>query len=158
MVRRNSWTDTLAEIFQRGERWLIRGLVLASALLVLFQLGSAQDPVQFYLAMAQKVESPALPIGTESDGNQYSLTLKVTPSSAPVKLIQNDQIIAALNREETTEVKVTDGELIFDGRGIGQTVKVQILTVSPEITQLKTNQVITLQNNALSINITPKQK
>ena len=146
--------DLWSELFQRGERWLIRGLILASVALVVFQLGSAGDPVQLYLAMAEKVESPAIPVGSGFDTEQYTVTFRVSPA-APVKLIQNDQIIASLDQDQT--VSVSEGLLILDARGIKEKVTVQVLETDGRMSGLAANQLITLENNFLSTTITVKK-
>lgn len=139
---------------RRTEQILIRMMILASVALAIVQLGLAKDPVDFYLAMAAKVENPPLDIpamGNEAS-QTYTLALKAVPNAA-VKVWQNGVQLTDLSEGEKL-IKVRAGEIILDGRGIGQSIRVQIL---PRDANLKEphSSVLSLNGNTQNVKVGP---
>lgn len=141
--------------FTRLEGWIIRGLILGTLLLVIVQYGMSKDPVEFYLAMAGKVESPAIEVNgyLKDDEPVYTVRLKAVPA-APVNIVQNGQIIASLGKGEVN-IPLSADAFILDGRGVSQAVSIQIVEISPAVKSPAAHQIINLENNAVSLKIVP---
>lgn len=159
MRRRRSLLEWFWNNVQRGERRIIRVMVLASILLVLIQLGTTRDPVQFYIAMAERVESPALdlppitkPALAESI-NIWNVTLKAIPA-APVRVLQNGTVIANLAKGEQ-QIVVQSGQFQLDGIGISQRIQVQVLKKDPQLIEPRQNQIFVLQGNMQNVTVRP---
>lgn len=166
MVRRVR-RSVLNGFFERGERQLIRVLILASVLLVIVQLSLVKDPVQFYLAVAQKVESPSLDItdaspekqdvpagpATASQAETWLLTLKTAPAAA-VRVWQEGKVIAVLGAEEK-QVKVRAGVLQLDARNIDGAVRVQVIKRDSRLHEPRLNQTLVLNKDIQSMMVSP---
>lgn len=155
--------------FTRGEKQVIRFLVLASVVLVVVQLafGSARDPVKFYLSVAQKVEIPAMdvsaaPSGTISDDKQgpappvnqikqYKITLKAIPA-APVKVWQNGHLLGVLTKGEQ-EFTVQAGQLQLDGSAVSQYVRVQVTKRDASLRDPRSNQTWVIQKSVQTLRV-----
>lgn len=149
------------------ERGLIRFMVLMSVLLVVAQigLGLARDPIDFYIAMAQKVESPLIEVQPTSgittpelEGNKvstqtWSITLKATPA-APIRVLQNGKLLGTLTRG-VLEVPAQAGTLQLDGTNSSQIVRVQVTGRDPQLSEPRLNQSFTLEKNVLNLRVTP---
>lgn len=159
MRRRGSFLEQLWNMVQRGERRIIRVMVLASVLLLLMQLGAARDPLDFYMSVAAKVEAPPIELpalaGSELQGSvrTWQITLKATPA-APIRVVQNGTVIANLAKGEQ-QIAVQSGQIQLDGIGIAQTVKVQVLKKDAQLLEPRQNQIVILQGNIQ--NLTVKQ-
>lgn len=155
MRRRISFIDWLWNIVQRGERRIIRVMVIASVLLVLMQLGTMRDPVEFYVAMATKVENqsldlPPLAEQTLADSlNTWNVTLKAIPA-APVRIVQNGTVIATLANGEQ-QITVQSGNFQLDAVGISQSIQVQVLKKDPRLLEPRENQIFMLQGNMQNV-------
>lgn len=149
------------------ERGLIRFMVLATVLLVVAQigLGLARDPVDFYLAMAQKVESPPLDVQPTSgivtpelSGNKtmtptWNITLKATPA-APVRVLQNGKLLGTLTRGEL-EITAQSGTLQFDGTSCSQIVRVQVTGRDGQLHEPRLNQSLIVEKNVQTLRVSP---
>lgn len=158
--RRTSPLEWLWNNVQRGERRIIRVMVLASILLVVMQLGTTRDPVQFYIAMAEKVESPALdlppltkPTLGESSLNNWNVTLKAIPA-APVRVVQNGTVIATLANGEQ-QITVQSGQFQLDGVGISQSIQVQVLKKDSQLIEPRQDQIFVLQGTIQNVTVRP---
>lgn len=166
--------EWLAWFYRRGERNLIRVIVLASVALVIvqFSLGSAQDPVKFYMAVAQKVEIPSLDMtaaatvpGISSNeksvlpapGSQttkvWKITLKAVPA-APVRVWQNGRLLGVLTRGEQ-EFSVQSGQIQLDGTNVGQFVRVQVIKRDPLLHDPRLNQSLVMNKDVQILRIGP---
>lgn len=156
MVRPNR-RFRLDKFFERGERRLIRVLILVSVFLTLAQLSLAKDPVQFYLAVAQKVESPSLELesqnATDAVADTWVLALRTSPAAA-VRVWQNGKIIAELGEGEK-RLKVHTGVLQLDAREINGVVKVQVSKLDSRLHEPRLNQIFVLNKDVQSILIAP---
>ncbi|WP_206813063.1 hypothetical protein [Paradesulfitobacterium ferrireducens] len=172
MVRR-SRRFSFNDFVERGERRLIRVLILASVLLVLAQLSLAKDPVQFYLAVAQKVESPSLELadtalgsanaaaGSAASVNQnageaagtWVLVLKTSPAAA-VRVWQDGKVIAVLGEGEK-QLKVRTGVIQLDAREINGVVKVQVSKLDSRLHEPRLNQTFVLNKDVQSMFVSP---
>jgi hypothetical protein len=142
-------------------------MVLMSVLLVVAQigLGLARDPVDFYIAMAQKVEAPLIEVQPTSgittpelEGNKvsaqtWSITLKATPA-APIRVLQNGKLLGTLTRG-VLEVPAQAGTLQLDGTNSSQIVRVQVTGRDPQLSEPRLNQSLTLEKNVLNLRVTP---
>jgi len=142
---------------RRIERILIRTMILASVLLVVVQLGLAQDPVDFYLATAAKIESPPLDIPTLDNseittGRIYAVLFKAAPK-APVKIWQDGILLGDLSQGEKL-VKVSAGEVILDGRGLEPVIRIQIVPQDARLQEPRAR-VVTLKGNSVSFKVNP---
>lgn len=156
---------------QRGkmnfERSLIRALVLMSALLVVAQigLGLARDPVDFYIAMAQKVEAPPIEVQPTSgiatpeleenkvSPQTWNLTLKASPA-APIRVLQNGKLLGTLTRGELG-IMAQAGTLQLDGTNTSQIVRVQVIGRDPQLLEPRLNQSLTIEKNVQNLRISP---
>ena len=128
MRQRGSVLEWLWESMQHAERRVIRIMVLASVLLVVMQLSVARDPVQFYMSVAGKVESPPLdysaPAALNGSGKTMSLTVKASPA-APLRVVQNGKVLGSLDRG-VQQVSVQAGKLELDGSSLSAPVRVEL--------------------------------
>lgn len=149
------------------EHGLIRLMVLATVLLVVAQigLGLARDPVDFYIAMAQKVEAPPIDIQPTSgvltpelNGNQattptWKITLKATPA-APVRVLQKGKLLGTLTRGELG-ITVQSGTLQLDGTACNQIVRVQVTGRDAQLHEPRLNQSLIVEKNVQTLRVSP---
>lgn len=159
MRRRKSLLEWMWNIVQRGERRIIRVMVLASVVLVLMQLSATRDPVEFYMAMAERVEAPPLDLpplekSTAAEAvNIWNVTLKAVPAM-PVRVIQNGKVIATLAKGEQ-QLTIQSGQIQLDGVGISQRVQVQVLKKDPQLLEPRLNQIFVVQGNQQNVSVRP---
>lgn len=156
-MRRKSVSQWMWETVQRGERRIIRIMVLASVLLVLMQLSAVRDPLQFYMAVTSKVEAPPLelPMAANSTLGEtvktWSVTLKATPA-APIRVLQNGKVIASLAKGEQ-QIAVQAGQIQLDATGVAQTIQVQVINKDAQLFEPRLNQVVILKGNIQVLNV-----
>lgn len=158
MRRRGSLLEWLWNVVQRGERQIIRVMVLASVLLLLMQLSAVRDPLDFYMSVAAKVEAPPieLPALAKSEieqANTWKITLKATPN-APVRVVQNGTVIANLANGEQ-QIVVQAGQIQLDGIGIDQTIKIQVTKKDAQLVEPRQNQIMIVQGNIQNLRVMP---
>lgn len=154
MRRRESVLEWMWNIVQRGERRIIRVMVLASVLLILMQLSAVRDPVQFYMAVASKVEAPPLELPSLAKSvKTWQVTLKATPP-APIRVLQNGKVIATLATGEQ-QIMVQSGQIQLDGIGVSQTIRVQVLKKDAQLLEPRQNQIVVLQGNIQNMTVRP---
>ncbi|WP_242831051.1 hypothetical protein [Desulfosporosinus meridiei] len=141
----------LWNMIQRGERRIIRVMVLASVLLLVMQLSAVRDPLEFYVSVASKVEAPPLelpalaPADPQQSAKTWMITLKATPA-APIRVVQNGTVIANLAKGEQ-QIAIQSGQIQLDGIGINQTVKVQVIKRDNQLLEPRQNQIFIIQGN-----------
>lgn len=149
------------------ERSLIRFLVLASALLVVAQigLGLVRDPVDFYMAMAQKIEAPPIAVQSMSEvtapekienkttPQTWNITLKATPA-APVRVLQNGKQLGTLTRGELA-IPAQSGTVQLDGTACSQIVRVQVTGRDPKLHEPRLNQSFVVEKNVQNVRVSP---
>jgi len=157
--RRESLLEWMWNTVQRGERRIVRVMVLASVLLVLMQLSAIRDPLQFYMTVASKVEAPPLdlpvlanPAHAESV-RTWQVTLKATPA-APVRVLQNGKVIATLAKGEQ-QIPAQAGQIQLDGTGVAQTVRVQVIQRDTNLLEPRLNQILLLKGNIQNLTVRP---
>jgi hypothetical protein len=157
--RRGSLLEWMWNTVQRGERRIIRVMILASVLLVLIQLSAVRDPLQFYMAVAAKVEAPPLelpplanPILSEG-GSTWQVTLKATPA-APIRVLQNGKLIATLAKGEQ-QIMVKTGLIQLDGTSVSQTIQVKVIQRDANLLEPRLNQLIVLRGNTQYVTVRP---
>ena len=159
MRRRGSILEWMWNTVQRGERRIIRVMVLASVLLVLMQLSVVRDPLQFYMAVAAKVEAPPLELPSLANPEfaeavkTWQVTLKATPA-APIRVLQNGKVIATLAKGEQ-QIRVQSGQFQLDGIGVSQTIRVQVIERDAQVLEPRQNQIIVLQGNIQNVTVRP---
>jgi len=157
--RRENLLELVWNTVQRGERQFIRAMVLASVLLILMQLSVVRDPLQFYMAVASKVEAPPLELPTLANPallesvKTWQVTLKAIPA-APIRVLQNGKIIATLAKGEQ-QIMVESGQIQLDGTGLGQTIRVQVIKKDPQLLEPRQNQLVVLQGNIQNMLVRP---
>lgn len=164
------WRNTKGNsksFLQRVERGVIRTLILASVLLLLVQmgLGLAKDPVDFYISVAQRIESPSLDIAPVSSvvspeissdntlQKTWKLTLKASPAT-PVRVVQNGRLLGTLSRGEL-EVPVQAGMLQLDGTNVSQIVRVQVIKKDTQLQDPRLNQSLIIEHNIQNLRVGP---
>lgn len=158
-MRRRSVLEWMWTTVQRGERRIIRIMVLASVLLVLMQLSAVRDPLQFYMAVASKVEAPPLELPTLTNPTlaetvkTWQVTLKAIPA-APIRVLQNGKVIASLAKGEQ-KIAVQAGQIQLDGTGVSQIVRVQVLKKDVQLLEPRQNQIVVLKGNIQTITVKP---
>jgi len=157
--RRVSLLETMWNTVQRGERRIIRVMVLASVLLVLMQLSAVRDPLQFYMTVAAKVEAPpldlpalAIPVQVEAV-QTWQVTLKATPAAA-IRVLQNGKVIATLVKGEQ-QMLVQAGQVQLDATGVSQTIRVQVIQRDANLLEPRLNQMVVLQGNIQNVTVRP---
>ncbi len=154
MRRRESLLEWLWNLMQRGERRLIRVMVLASVILVLMQLSTLRDPLDFYMEIAAKVEEPPLELPALAEKRDtWQLTLKATPAAA-VRVLQNGKVIATLVNGEQ-QITVEPGQIQLDGRGLPQIIQVQVIRKDTQLVEPRQDQVVVLQGNIQNLTVRP---
>ena len=154
MRRRESILEWMWNTVQRGERRIIRVMVLATVILVLMQLSVLRDPLEFYMAVAAKVEAPPLELPALAEMHKtWQLTLKATPA-APIRVLQNGKVIATLTNGEQ-QMTVESGQIQLDGRGLPQIIQVQVVTKDIQLIEPRKNQIIVMQGNIQSLTVRP---
>jgi len=154
MRRRESLLEWMWNAVQRAEGKIIRVMVLASVILVLMQLSVLRDPIQFYMAVAAKVEAPPLELPALAQTHKtWQLTLKAIPA-APIRVLQNGKVIGTLANGEL-QMTVEEGQLQLDGRGLAQGLKVQVTKKEPQLVEPRANQVVVMQSNIQTLTVRP---
>lgn len=154
MRRGKSLLEWMWNTVQRGERKLIRVMVLVSVILVVMQLSVIKDPLQFYMEVAAKVEAPPLEIPALAESHKtWQLTLKATPAAA-IRVLQNGKVIATLSNGEQ-QISVEPGQIQLDGRGLPQIIQVQVIRKDSQLVEPRINQTVVLQGNIQSIVVKP---
>ncbi len=154
MRRRESILEWLWNKVQRGERRIIRVMVLASVILLLMQLSAIRDPLEFYMAVAAKVEEPALELpALTASHTTWQLQLKAIPA-APIRVIQNGKVIATLANGEQ-QITVETGQVMLDGRGLPQIIQVQVINKDTQLVEPHLNKIIVIQGNVKTLMVSP---
>lgn len=160
MRRRSSVLEWLWNMVQRSERRIIRVMALASVLLVVMQISAVRDPLQFYIAMASKIEAPPIDLPPLKNSTPvinhnktWQISLKATPA-APIRVLQNGKAIASLAKGEQL-IAVQAGQIQLDGRDISGPVQVQVTKKEAQLAEPRQNQVFLVRGNIQTINITP---
>lgn len=158
---------------QRSERRLIRLMVLACVALVLIQMSKARDPVQFYMAIAQKVESPPLDVNSNSQWptsvseqnsssnlqankqskNTWQIILKAQPA-ANVRVVQNGKSMGNLSKGELN-ILVQAGQFQLVGTGVNQAVRIQVINKDRALREPQLNQTFLVEENIQNVLVTP---
>ena len=153
-MRRN-WFALWKRLLENLESLLIRVMILAAVTLAVAQLalGLAKDPVDFYMAMAQKVEAQPLEINIEQPNikQTWKLTLRASPA-APVRILQNGKVIGMLTRGEQ-ELTVQSGLIQLDARNVPQIVRIQVIKKDSDLQEPRLNQTFILEKNVQNIRV-----
>lgn len=163
---RRSPLQRSAQVKRTLENSFIRFVVLMAVLLVVAQigLGLAKDPVDFYIAMARKVEDPPIDIQPASElltpeKNErkalqtWKITLQATPA-APVRVLQNGKLLGTLSKGQL-EISAQSGTLQFDGTACLQIVRVQVIGRESQLQEPRLNQTVILEKNMQTLRVTP---
>ncbi|TGE34310.1 hypothetical protein [Desulfosporosinus sp. Sb-LF] len=155
---RRSVLEWMWNTVQQGERRIIRIMVLASILLVLMQLSAVRDPLQFYMAVAAKVEAPPMDLPplanpTQAAVKTWQITLKATPA-APIRVLQNGKVTATLAKGEQ-QMTVSSGQIQLDGIGVSQSIKVQVIKKDAQLLEPRQNQIFVVQGNIQNVVVKP---
>ena len=154
MRRRESVLEWMWNTVQRGESKIIRVMVLASVILVLMQLSVLRDPLEFYMAVAAKVEAPPLELPALAESHKtWQLTLKATPA-APIRVLQNGKVITTLVKGEQ-QIMVESGQIQLDGRGLPQIIQVQVVKKDTQLVEPRQNQIVVIQGNIQNLTVKP---
>lgn len=157
MRRRGRLLDGLWRAVQLGEARIIRVMVLAAVLLVIMQLSVIRDPLQFYMAVAAKVEAPPLDMsttvypGVSVRSTAWQITLKAIPA-APIRIIQNGKVLATLAKGEQ-QITVQSGQFQLDGSSVPQAVMVQVIQRDKSLLEPRLNQITLVQGNIQNITV-----
>ena len=154
MRRREGLLEWMWNTVQRAEGKIIRVMVLASVILVLMQFSVLRNPLDFYLAVAAKVEAPPLELPALAEAQQsWQLTLKATPA-APIRVLQNGKVLGTLNNGEQ-QITVTSGQIQLDGRGLSQIIQVQVVNKDTQLVEPRKNQIVVIQGNSQNLTVRP---
>lgn len=154
MRRRESVLERMWNTVQRGESKIIRVMVLASIILVLMQLSVIRDPLEFYMAVAAKVEAPPLELPALAQlPKTWQLTLKATPA-ASIRVLQNGKVMTTLAYGEQ-QITVESGQIQLDGRGLSQIIQVQVVKKDTQLVEPRQNQIVVIQGNIQNLTVRP---
>jgi len=110
---------------KRLEKTAIRILIALTVILVLFQIKTITDPVDFYLRLAGDIDAPAYKYNQYAEQNRkISLYLNCEPTG-PVVVKQNDRILGLIN--DGLNVDVESGPVTLDASGIPYPLTVNIV-------------------------------
>jgi len=157
--RREGVLEWLWNVVQKGERRIIRVMVLSATVLVIMQLSVVKDPLQFYIMMASKIETPPLDLPspvetlTAKQAQTWQVTLRATPA-APVRVLQNGKLIATLVKG-IQAITVQTGQIQLDGKDIPCTVQVQVIKKDDQLLEPHQNQALILRGDIQTINVNP---
>jgi len=152
--RRESLLEWMWNVVQRGERRIIRIMVLASVILVLMQLSVLRDPLEFYMAVTAKVEAPPLELPALAEMQRtWQLTLRAIPA-APIRVLQNGKVITTLTNGEQQMI-VESGQIQLDGRGLPQIIQVQVVDKDTQLIEPRQNQIVVIQGNIQNLMVRP---
>jgi len=152
--RRESVLERMWNTVQRGESKIIRVMVLASIILVLMQLSVIRDPLEFYMAVAAKVEAPPLELPALAQlPKTWQLTLKATPA-ASIRVLQNGKVMTTLAYGEQ-QITVESGQIQLDGRGLSQIIQVQVVKKDTQLVEPRQNQIVVIQGNIQNLTVRP---
>ena len=157
MRRRESFSESLWKAVQAAEGRFIRGMVLAAVVLVVMQLQVIRDPLQYYLAVASKIEAPPLevpvPAYAVSETGVWPLVFTAVPA-APVRILQNGKLLGTLAQGRLL-VKVQAGQVQLDGTGVSKPVRVQIVQPDSGLAEPRLNQSVLLRGDTVSLTVRP---
>ncbi|MDQ7096802.1 hypothetical protein REC12_24725 [Desulfosporosinus sp. PR] len=155
MRRRVGLVEWLWHSVQQGERRVIRVMVLASVILVVMQLSVVRDPLQFYMSVASKVESPPLdlPSLAVNESAVWQLTLKAVPA-AQIRVLQNGNVLATLNKGEQ-RVLVHSGQIQLDGTNVSQTITVQVIKNDQRLAEPRQTQIAVPAGTVQAFTVSP---
>lgn len=157
--------EYLLRLIHHSEKKIIRMMVFACLALTVTQCWRARDPLQFYLAFAQKIEETAMDVRSQPVPamsaeqaarplpESWAVVLKAQPAAA-VKVSQNGELLGTLSQGELT-LKVQAGKIQLDGREIRELIRVQVVRTAAPLSQPQVNQVYLLQGNVQEIPVTP---
>jgi hypothetical protein len=134
-------------------------MVLSATVLVIMQLSVVKDPLQFYIMMASKIETPPLDLPspvetlTAKQAQTWQVTLRATPA-APVRVLQNGKLIATLVKG-IQAITVQTGQIQLDGKDIPCTVQVQVIKKDDQLLEPHQNQALILRGDIQTINVNP---
>jgi hypothetical protein len=119
-------------LMEKLEKSLLRTMVLCAVVLAVFQLKSLTDPVDFYLNIMGKLDSPAFKYEEYITGGQsgpgetktISLYLQSEPHS-PVLVQQNDKTLGTIGKG--LRVEVEPGTVYLDASHLSYPVTVEII-------------------------------
>ncbi|MDR3270956.1 MAG: hypothetical protein LBT32_05560 [Peptococcaceae bacterium] len=155
----------LSRRMQTIEKRVMRIVVCALLVLTVVQIGRARDPLEFYLAVAKKVESAAMetdlayPVAAGAQDPAQTapvlgtLTLRAQPA-ADVRIWQHDKLLGTLRQGDVT-VQVQAGPVLLDGRSLAGVVNVQVIRISGAVMQPTLYQNLMIQGNIQTLLVTP---
>jgi len=118
------------------------------------QLSVIRDPLEFYLAVATKVEAPPLELPALAEvPKTWQLTLKATPA-ASIRVLQNGKVIATLANGEQ-QITVESGQIQLDGRGLSQIIQVQVVKKDTQLVEPRKNRIVVIQGNTQNLTVRP---
>lgn len=157
--RRGSLLEWIWFAVQHGERRIIRVMVLASVIMVIMQLSAVKDPLQFYLAVAAKVEAPPLELPALAQTDQiqssqtWKITLKAVPA-APISVLQNGKVIGSLTKGEL-QINVKSGQIQLDGTKVSQLTRVQVMDTDSQLKEPELGATFIIQGNLRTMTVSP---
>lgn len=142
----------ILKFMRRLEKILVRLAVFGCMTLIVLQLAlvRVKDPVEFYLAFAQKIDSPPL---QQIDVNwQPNLVLMVEGAdTANLKVLLNDKVAGTFT-DGRLELSVSPGDrLALDARQSPGQVKLKVAGVSENLSYPRLNQQWRLQGSILDL-------
>lgn len=155
---RRSRLEIMWKVLERIERSLVRLVIFATILLVVVQLARAGDPVQFYLAMSEKVEAPPIENQAKESAEPkkavtYTITLRSTPT-AGVRVMQNGQVLGTLSAGEK-QFTVQAGNIVLDASHLSQPVRVEVVKKDIRLREPRQNQSFVFQGNTQTFAVKP---
>ena len=137
---------------QKVEKVLVRMVVLGVVGLLLIQLvlARAKDPVDFYLAFAQTIET----IPLEGTNAQWEPNLELTAlggDASRLKVLVNEREVGTLNNGKLS-LKIQAGDrLAVDARLVAPSVRLTVTAIGQDLAYPKLNQVWPLRPALLDL-------
>lgn len=160
-MSKKPWDKKLWSVVERGEKFLVRAVILGFVLLVVTQSILTSDSMRFYLSWAERLEGQpfeewsnpsARVLDAESEIFAYlTVEIKDFSSLSKAKLLINNQEVADF-RDKKITVKVSPDDIIsIDGSFYHQPLEFEISESSSNIFYPALHQVIKTNSTVESL-------
>lgn len=142
----------VVKLMQKVEKVLVRLAVLGILAVVVTQLfvAPATDPMEFYLAFAQKIESAPLEEGQTTWEPNLVLTAEGGDTSK-LKLLVNEQVVGTFGKGKFSLTVQPGDRLAVDARSVRQNVRLKVSGIGQDLAYPKLNQIWPIRGSVLDM-------
>lgn len=159
---KKKWDQKLWSIVERGEKFLVRTVILSFVLLIVIQSMLTSDSMRFYLSWSERLEGTPFqewsnPSARVLDGESdifahLTIELKDFSSLSKAKLLINDKETSDFRDKKITIKVYADDVISIDGSFYNRPLEFEISEASPNISDPKLHQVIRTESTIESFN------